>query len=178
MAQTVQSWAARAATLPAALVEATPRAVRAGGAVFETAMRANIDAATGGDSRLSRVRSGRGASIRVDLDVRGAGSRTEAVVTPRGPIMLVERDTRAHREPFQYLNARTGGRRSYSMARRRTAQRAGFLWIPGVGFRSRARHPGTRGKHPVERAFTSRSDEAARAGLLVFRLATHDHLKG
>jgi hypothetical protein len=157
--------------------------------VFETAMRANIAAATGGDSRLSRVRSGRGASIRVELDTRGSGSRTEAVVTPKGPIMLVERDTRAHVEPFEYAGVTgLGGRRRYAtrgqrmasgdIASRRRASRAASLFIPGVGFRFRAKHPGTRGKHPVERAFRSQSDEAGRAGLLVFSQATQAHLKG
>lgn len=176
MTQTVQSWAERAATLPAALVEATPRAVRAGGEVLEAQTRANIARATGGDSRLSRVRSGKGAAIAVRVRMKGTGSRTRAEVVPTGPIMLVERDTKKHKLPRQNLAQRTGGARSYSMARRRSAGRRGFLFIPGVGFRTRAQHPGTKGKEPVRRAFRQAGDEAGRAGTLVFQRAIRQHL--
>lgn len=176
MTQTVTEWAAKAATLPAALVEATPRAVRAGAGVLEAQTRANVAQATGGDMRLSRVRSGKGATIALRVRTVGSGSRTRAEVVPTGPIMLVERDTRAHASPRQSLAQRTGGRRSYSMARRRTASRRGFLYIPGVGFRTSANHPGTKGKQPVKRAFRSSADEAGRAGVLVFRTAVRNHL--
>jgi hypothetical protein len=173
--------AAKLAALPAALVEATPRAVRAGGAVLETRVRANVAGATGGDMRLSRVRSGRGARISVDTAVVGAGSRAQARVTPTGPIMLVEEDTNPHRQPFQY-----GTGRRYAMAgelmangmraRRGRAGRRGFLFIPGVGFRAHARHPGTRGKHPVRDAFVQSGNDAGRAGVLVFQQAVRQVL--
>jgi hypothetical protein len=177
--------AARLAELPAALVEATPRAVRAGGDVLETQVRTNVVSATGGDSRLSRVRSGKGGRIDVDVDVVGAGSRASARITPTGPIMLVEEDTAKHRQPFVYAGVTgEGGRRRYATggeqlsdrgnfaglrATRGRAGRRGFLFIPGVGFRSRAQHPGTRGKHPVRDAFTQSGDDAGRAGALVFQ---------
>lgn len=175
---TVSEWAERAAGLPAALVEATPRAVVAGSRALDMAVRTNLSVATGGDMRLSRVRSGRGA--RIDTVVRqvGTGSRTQGRVVPSGPIMLVEDDTRAHRSPFSYLGVRSGGTRSYSMARRRKATRSGYLFIPGVGFRSAARHPGTKGKHPVRNAFRSSADDAGRAGMLEFQTAVRKHLHG
>lgn len=178
MTQTVQDWAARAATLPAALVEATPRAVRAGAEVLEHAARANVAQATGGDSRLSRVRSGKGAAIALRVRTVGTGSRTRAEVVPTGPIMLVERDTRRHREPFQYVSERTGGRRSYSMARRRKAARSPLMNIPGIGWRRRVNHPGTKGKRPVQRAFRAAGDDAGRAGVLVFQQTVRRHLRG
>lgn len=165
---------ARLVALPAALVDATPRAVRASGDVLEAQVRSNVSRVTGGDMRLSRIRSGRGAAIRVDLNVVGAGSRASARVTPLGPIMLVEEDTRAHRSPFRY-----GTGRRYAMAgelmangmrsRRRRREAAGFLFIPGVGFRAAARHPGTRGRHPVREAFQESGEDAGRAGALVFQ---------
>lgn len=178
MTQTVSAWAAKAATLPAALVEATPRAVIASGRVLDAQVRANVAQATGGDMVLSRVRSGRGARVDTTLRMIGSGSRTQARVVPVGPIMLVEEDTRRHREPFRYVAARTGGARGYSMARRRSATRRGFLYIPGVGFRSSAQHPGTKGKRPVRRAFQQAGDEAGRAGALEFQRTIRRHLAG
>jgi len=184
--------AAKLVSLPAALVEATPRAVTAGGSVLAMRVRSNIAAATGGDMRLSRVRSGRGATIRVDVDTAGAGDATQARVTPTGPIMLVEEDTRAHREPFTYSGlSGAGGRRRYAMrgeqysdttnlagftATRGRAGRRGYLHIPGIGFRASARHPGTKGKHPVRNAFREAGDDAGRAGLDVFRQAVRRHM--
>lgn len=178
MPQTLDQFAARAATLPGRLVEATPGAVRASGAVFEAAARSNIAAATGGDMRLSRVRSGRGAAISVELRVVGAGRTAAAHVVPQGPIMLIERPTSAHREPFRYVSQRTGGRKSYSMARRRKARRADVLYMPGIGFRRSANHPGTKGKQPVHRAFLTSRDEAARAGVTAYAAAVRNHLGG
>lgn len=190
MTVTVAEWAQRAATLPAALVEATPRAVKTGGALLEEAARVNLLAATGGDMRLSRVRSGKGASVKLELKLLGSGSRSRAVVNPTGPVMLIEDRTKPHREPFRYSGASgSGGRRRYATAgeqlagggtarRKRARGRSGrgLLYIPGVGFRQFANHGGTRGKRPVRNAFRDHADEAGRAGLLVFATATRNHL--
>jgi hypothetical protein len=172
---TVESWARRAATLPGALVTAQPRAVTAGAEVLEGQARANLVAATGGDRRLSgvssmRARRGRGGTSNREVDVtvrtRGAGRRAEAVVVPRGPVSLVEKPTKPHRIPLAFtINAR-----------RNVARRA--VHVPGVGVFASVRHPGTRGKRPVGRAFDSHAPEAARAGLEVFARATRDHLTG
>ncbi len=181
MPNDAQQLATLLAALPAVLVQTTPRAVRASGDVLEGRVRMNVARTTGGDMRLSRVRSGRGASIGVDLELRGAGSRTTAHVIPTGPVMLVEEDTARHRSPFSY-----GTGRRYAMAgelmangmvsRRRRAGRRGFLFIPGVGFRARANHPGTRGRHPVRDAFRESGDDAGRAGTVVFARAVQQHL--
>jgi hypothetical protein len=167
---TVSEWAERAATLPAALVQATPRAVRTSADILQAQARTNVAQATGGDLRLSRVRSGKGAAIALRVRTVGSGSRTRAEVVPTGPIMLVERDTKAHQ-----LRSRAGGR-GYSMARRRSASRRGFLYIPGVGYRASAKHPGTKGKEPVGRAFAQSAPEAGTAGSLVFQQAIRSHL--
>jgi hypothetical protein len=176
--QTVQEWAARAATLPAALVEATPRAVVASARILDEQATTNLRVATGGDLKLSRVRSGKGATIALRVRTAGSGSRTRAEVVPTGPIMLIEADTRRHTSPRQSLAQRTGGARSYSMARRRSASRTGYLNIPGVGFRANANHPGTKGKRPVRRAFQQSGDEAGRAGVLIFSETVRRHLSG
>lgn len=164
MAQTVGEWAARAATLPAALVEATPEAVRASGVVLQTAVRAAVAAATGGDMKLSRVRSGRGATIDVKLVAKGAGRSAESQTVPTGPIMLVENPTRAHREPA-----------ALRYRRRARASRTGVVAFGGKVYAS-VNHPGTAGKKPVARAFSATHDEAGRAGALVFATATRRHL--
>ena len=189
MTRTVQDWAARAATLPAALVEATPRAVIAGGRVLDAQVRANVAQATGGDMVLSRVRSGKGARVDTTVRLVGSGSRAQARVVPTGPIMLVERDTKRHQQPFRYAGTTgSAGRRRYATAgeqlagggtaRRRRAVRARAMNIPGVGWRMAVKHPGTAGKAPVHRAFRAAGDEAGRAGVLVFQRAVRDHLSG
>jgi hypothetical protein len=173
--QTVGAWAAKAATLPAALVDATPRAVRTAGEILEGASRVNVAAATGGDMRLSRVRSGgkRGTggagagTIRLSAELRGTGSRTQALVVPRGPIMLVEGNTARHRIPRKL--AGYSGRGYRGRAR-------GAIHIPGVGIFASAQHPGTRGKKPIARAFRSAGPEAGRAGVMVFATAARNHL--
>lgn len=176
MTQPLQAWAQRAATLPAVIVQTTPRAVRAGAAPLETQARTNLRRVSGGDQVLSRVRSGKGARVDVRVTLQGSGTGTRAVVLPVGPVSLVENDTRAHRIPFQYLAERTGGRRSYSMARRRRAQRAGVVVIPGVGVRAHVRHRGTRGQHPVGNAMRMAGREAGQAGAEVFARAVRDHM--
>lgn len=180
MAETVQDWAARAATLPGELVRATPAAVSAGGRVLEAATRVNLLAASGGDGRLSRVRSGRGARVDVAVKVRGTGSTAEAVVIREGPVSLLQ-GTAGHREPFQYLAERSGGARSYSMARRRKANRRGqydrrgLVYIPGVGPRQFANHPGTKGQAIFSKAWDTAREAAGQAGAEVFVDAIRRH---
>lgn len=174
MAETVQDWAARAAQLPAALVQATPGAVSAGAQVLEAASRANLLAASGGDGRLSRVRSGKGAKVDVSVKVTGTGSRAEARVVPVGPVSLLQ-GTRAHREPFQYVAQRSGGARTYSMARRRKANRRGLIYIPGVGVRQFVQHRGAPSQRVFSRAWDTAREDAGQAGSEVFVAAIRRH---
>ncbi len=82
---------------------------------------------------LSNVgRTGARVGARVEVLRNGNGAIVEAI----GPYQLIERDTRAHPIP-----------------RRRRKQRV--LVIPGIGFRRSVSHPGTRGRHPFERAVKS-----------------------
>jgi hypothetical protein len=182
-AQTLQQWSERAATLPAALVDATPRAVVASSRVLDAQVRANVAQATGGDMTLSRVRSGKGARVDTVVRMVGSGSRTQARVVPVGPIMLIERPTRRHVQPFSYNRGRRYAMAGEQLAgggtaRRKRAVRARAMNIPGVGWRTSVNHPGTKGKQPVQKAWRAAGDEAGRAGSLVFQTAIRQHLAG
>lgn len=69
----------------------------------------------------------RGAKIGVSYTVGGS----TAIVRATGPVQLIESDTKAHRMP----RTRVRGKRR-------------VVVIPGVGVRSSAQHPGTKGQHP------------------------------
>jgi hypothetical protein len=176
MADTLQGWTQRAVTLPAAIVRATPGAVVAGADVLEAEARANLLRASGGDMRLSRVRSGKGGTMSLRVRTVGSGSNARAEVVPTGPVMLLEADTPRHVEPFRYLAERSGGTRAYSMARRRKAQRKPSMYLPGLGNFQRVNHPGTRGQQPVGRAFEQAHDRAGQAGVQVFMDAVARHM--
>jgi hypothetical protein len=164
--QTLDQFAARAATLPGRLVEATPRAVRASGAVLETAARSNIAAVTGGDMRLSRVNGGRGSSIGWTCASTVPGRSASAHVIPSGPIMLVEENTRPHRSPKTLRQ------------KRRRNKRVGFLYMPGIGFRSRRTTPAPAASTPCATRSSQRTPRRPEPGVLVFATATRNHLGG
>jgi hypothetical protein len=170
---TVDEFARRAARLPAVLSYATPAATEAGARVLEAQARANLTAATGGDRRLSGVssmssRRGRGGSSNREVDVtvkvEGAGRGARALVVPRGPVSLIEKPTRPHKIPHTFA----------IVARRNVARRA--VHVPGVGVFASVKHPGTRGKRPVTRAFTSHHRQAGGAGLAVFSSIVTEYL--
>lgn len=72
-----------------------------------------------------------GAVVGVKAEpIRGDGM----IVKVTGPYQLIERDTAEHLEPRPSKLGKTA------------------LNIPGVGYRRFAKHPGTKGKHPFERA--------------------------
>lgn len=77
----------------------------------------------GGDLRLSRVRSGRGARIGVRYTVSGH----TAIVKAIGPVPLLANQIKPHPIP------KPGRRRK-------------VLAIPGIGVRASVNHPGTKGK--------------------------------
>ena len=167
MSNELDSWARRAALLPAALVDATPEAVAESARVLERQANINLRAATGGDLVLSRVRSGKGARIETEVRVLGAGRSAQGVVVPTGPVMLVEQDTRGHRQPFVYTYNRRVKRRGRNP-----------IYIPGRGSFARVNHPGTSGKRPIARAFATAGSNAGSAGVAVFAATARRHMGG
>lgn len=127
-------------------------------------VRASIKAAAPGQ----RVKGKTGRPSRIGAAYRLDKGRNQALVFARGPLHLVERDTKAHGEP---RNARR--RAKYQRARDAKGRiikkgqagyvapvllkKAGFrvLNIPGIGYRASVKHPGTKGKHPFGRAVAS-----------------------
>jgi hypothetical protein len=81
----------------------------------------------GGDLKLSRVRSGKGAAIGARYDLRGMGRESTAGVKATGPVPLIANPSKAHAIPKK-------GRRRKVLA------------IPGIGVRASVQHPGTKGK--------------------------------
>jgi hypothetical protein len=98
--------------------------------------------------RLNVGKRGKRIGVRYNLV-----DNNSAKVFMFGPAHLIERDTKPHHIPRQ-----TG-----TKARKRQADKQP-LFIPGVGFRANANHPGTKGKHPFKRGVVAslpRAKEAA-----------------
>lgn len=95
----------------------------------------------------------RGAKVGVSFAVTG---RT-ALVRATGPFPLIESDTKAHRIPRQ----------------RGPRARQRYVVIPGVGVRSFANHPGTKGKHPWEKGVLASAPVAAKAEQVALGVALH-----
>ena len=99
----------------------------------------------GGNLRLDRVRSGKGATIGARYDLTGSGAQTSARIKAIGPVPLLANPIKPHAIP------KVGPR-----ARRRKR-----LAIPGIGVRSSVQHPGTRGKDTWNRG-RERAEPAVR----------------
>lgn len=84
----------------------------------------------GGNLRLDRVRSGKGATIGARYDLIGNGAATSARVKATGPVPLLANPIKAHPIPKRGPRAR----------------RRKLLAIPGIGVRASVQHPGTKGK--------------------------------
>lgn len=71
------------------------------------------------------------------------------IVTATGPYQLVERDTKAHLTPRRRKGAEFGRTKK---GKKRVYRKGKKIYIPGIGVRMYAHHPGTTGKHPFEKA--------------------------
>jgi len=130
--RSVPEFVGRLRKMPRAIERGAEQAVGDVAQVVTTEIRTQIEQASGGDSRLSRVgRRAKGAKVGARYNVRKAGGRSTALVGATGPLHLIERDTKAH----EIQARRAGGR-----------LRIGDDIVSGP-----VRHPGTRGKHPFER---------------------------
>lgn len=95
----------------------------------------------------------KGASVGVRYEVQPHS----ALVRATGPVHLLESDTKAHRIP----------REKIGRGRARRVNRKP-IYIPGVGIRASAMHPGTKGRHPWARGVTdglAKTDQANGAAL-------------
>lgn len=135
-AKTPAEFARQAGRFPTILEKAT----RAGVESMAREVKKDVE----GQLRRAGIPSGgrlrgvgrRGARVGSRYDVTGFQNPT-ALVRMFGPAHLIEGPTRPHQIP----------RASRISRGRRRGQRR-YVVIPGVGVRSRAMHPGTRGKYP------------------------------
>lgn len=89
-----------------------------------------------------------GSRIGVRYNVGNFGGDAKSKVFAYGPFQLIERDTKAHRIPRPTVGR---GRNKRANTRR--------ILIPGVGWRSAARHPGTKGQRPWRKGVMASYDE-------------------
>jgi hypothetical protein len=95
--------------------------LHAGGMAAKVEQLKALSADAGGDLRLSRVRSGKGAKIGARYDIHGDTGTVKAI----GPVPLLANPTKPHRIPKKANK---------------------LISIPGIGVRAYADHPGTPGK--------------------------------
>ena len=136
---TLDAFLLRLGTLDVRLAAAEREGVAAAALTVTESIRAEIGSDTHGTSRLRGV-GRRGAKVGVGFQLAGA-ARPYAVIQARGPLHLLERDTRGHDIPSRFV------RRGSSVK----------VFIPGVGVRTYSRagdkrihSPGSTGKHPFE----------------------------
>lgn len=113
-----------------------------------------------------KVKGKRGKPVKVGAGYAINAARREGFVFARGPLQLIENDTKPHREPKIVDKARR--RRTSKLARDSRGRfikkgapgyiapvvvirKEKTLKIPGIGYRKNVHHPGTRGKHPFMR---------------------------
>lgn len=142
---TIPAFSAKMLRAPGLLKASEREMVAAAALAVTTATRASVSSATHGTNRLSGV-GRKGVKVGVGFDVKGVQNPT-AIVQARGPLHLIERDTKAH--PIA--------------PRRRRGKRA--LGNEGRGFGpvASAQHPGTKGKHPFEEGVNAGIAPAMRA---------------
>jgi hypothetical protein len=107
--------------IDAAITKGRKDVLRAGGLAAKVEQLKVLSADSGGDLRLSRVRSGKGAKIGARYDITGDTGTVKAT----GPVQLLANRTKAHRIPKKANK---------------------LIVIPGIGVRAYADHPGTSGK--------------------------------
>jgi hypothetical protein len=120
-------FAGQCLSLPAELEAARRSGAQKGALGLTTTVRRNTQrVAPGGRVNVGK----RGARVGARFDRAPSG---DYLVKATGPYQLIERDTSAHTQP-------------------RPRRKRKVLLIPGVGYRRSVRHPGTKGRHPFEKA--------------------------
>jgi hypothetical protein len=95
------------------------------------------------DMGVKGFRGRRQVHIGAGYRIRQGAGGAYAVVSAKGPLQLIERDTKAHSIP-KILATKGSSKRK----RQSRLQRRHVLLIPGIGYRKVVHHPGTSGKHP------------------------------
>lgn len=142
--QTVEEFAARAATTGEALTRAQRQLIGRAALTITKAVREEVRSATG-DSRLSGV-GRRGARVGAKYTVLSAG---DALIQATGPLHLIERPTRGHE-----ITPRRKWSRS-KRGRRAALNAAGQIY-------ARVDVRGTSGKRPFRKGIARSKDKAAR----------------
>lgn len=157
---TPAQFAAKMRELPTQVERATESAVSKAALRMTLAARASIAAASGGDSRLSGVGKS-GAKVGARYKIKRSQHNPSALVSAEGPLQLIERDTKAHGELPKGVGKAQGRTKAARYAAKQNLYDAlfgsgGFAGTTPLstpyGPRYRVQHPGTRGKHPFERA--------------------------
>lgn len=147
---TLKGFERRWVALANVYTEAPAKAVAASANVYATTTRSYVNAATHG-GKLRNVGK-RGSRVGVKMTLNG----NSATVQATGPLQIVERDTKDHDIPQTRLTRRgrtAAGRLSHKrVATGRTSSGNKLLVINGNIITGPVRHPGTKGKHPFERA--------------------------
>lgn len=114
-----------------------------------------------------KVKGKRGKPVKVGAGFSINTARREGFIFARGPLQLIENDTKPHRIPKIVDKARS--RRTTRRARDSkgrfikkgepgyippvvVVKKGKVLRIPGIGYRTFVQHPGTHGKHPFRTA--------------------------
>lgn len=154
-------FAAQCRGFPAELQKAQKVAVTEIALSMTTIIRANIRAAVP-DLGIKGHRGRGQLKIGASYSVRANASGVTAIVRAKGPLQIVERDTKSHTIPK--VKAPSGkGRR---------LKKRHILLIPGIGYRLAVKHPGTKGKHPFERGVDAYKERTGH----VMQKAVHEAL--
>ena len=152
MASTPAQTAAKFTRLAATMQNFEKETLNEGAFAMKKAIQAQYRRAVPG-GRLTNVGK-RGARVGVRYNLYPHSAKVFAY----GPAHLVENDVRPHRIPRQTIGR---GRRKRANTKP--------IFIPGVGVRAYAMHPGTRGKHPWATGVRIGVPKAQRAAGTLFK---------
>lgn len=151
MRDTPAEFARKMSRLATDITHTDTRVVKASALAVKTSVQVRLRAAVP-SGKLNVGKKGARVSVRYDLI-----SDSEARVGMTGPAQLVESDTQPHRVP----------RDKVGRGRRRRDNKK-LIYIPGIGVRAYANHPGTKGKHPWKKGL-------AASRPLISKAAAHEY---
>jgi hypothetical protein len=144
MADSISTFLSKTVKMTEELQHLEHRTVEIGAQAVKDAVLSEMKSAGVKDNRLRGVGK-KGTKVGVHY---AFGDEKTAIVRATGPFHLIERGTRPHRIPKEVRGKR---------ARRRV------FFMPGIGFRAFANHPGTKGKHPWNKGVVRAVPDAQKA---------------